>query len=195
MVGWAAMGAAGTGIAASRSGHRSRIDRLGRVRCRLGRGRRRRAQHLSPRIENRLFTQRGLILFRSDSRPPREMMTDLPLRRNRRLAGLEPASPVTIEMIDPVLAVRRRPAWSRRTRLSDWSSGAGASSARAGVAASFGAGLNKSVKGFEDAGEVGIPAARIKAVTQKRQWPDMETPCCAPTRARRSNANWVAMRP
>ncbi|MGA2993187.1 hypothetical protein [Bradyrhizobium sp.] len=36
--------------------------------------------------------------------------------------------------------------------------------------------MNKSVKGFENAGEVERPAERRKAVTQKRQWPDMETP-------------------
>jgi hypothetical protein len=34
---------------------------------------------------------------------------------------------------------------------------------------------NKSVKGFEDAGEAKKPASR-KAATRKRQWPDMETP-------------------
>jgi hypothetical protein len=40
--------------------------------------------------------------------------------------------------------------------------------------------LNKSVKAFEDAGEVERPAARKKAVTYKRQWPDIESPGCAP---------------
>jgi hypothetical protein len=66
---------------------------------------------------------------------------------------------------------------------------------RAGAAASLGAGLNKSVKAFEDAGEVGRPAARRKAVTYKRQWPDIESPGCAPIRGRPSNPTKVAMRP
>jgi hypothetical protein len=38
------------------------------------------------------------------------MMMDLLLRQKSRLVGLVPASAVTIEMIDPVPAGRRRPA-------------------------------------------------------------------------------------
>jgi hypothetical protein len=102
-------------------GHRSCIGHLGRGCHWLRRARRRRTQHLSPRIENRLFTQFGIILFTIDGRPPHHMMTDLLLRRNSRLVGLEPALPVTIDTIDPVLAGHRRSAWLRHTRRSDWS--------------------------------------------------------------------------
>ena len=40
--------------------------------------------------------------------------------------------------------------------------------------------MNKSVKGFENAGKVERPAKRREVVTKKRQWPDMETPVLRP---------------
>lgn len=36
--------------------------------------------------------------------------------------------------------------------------------------------MSKSVKGFEDAGQVERPANKRQAVPHKRQWPDMKTP-------------------
>ncbi len=115
MVGWAAMGAAGAGVAASRAGTEFCIDRLGRGRHRLRRGRRGRVQQLSPRIKNHLFTRCGLVLFRSDGSALYGMMMDQLLHRNLGLVGLEPAFPVTIETVDPVLAGRRRLAWLLHT--------------------------------------------------------------------------------
>jgi len=59
--------------------------------------------------------QRGLILFRSDGSALGGIMMDLLLHRNSGLVGLEPAFPVTIQTIDPVLTGRRRLAWLLHT--------------------------------------------------------------------------------
>ena len=152
-------------------GHGSFVDHLGRRCCRLRRVRRCGAQQLIPRIQNRPVTQRDLVLLGSDDWPLRDITINRLVHRMSRFGGLEPAFAVTIEMIEPVLAQHRRVAGLQHARLA----GAGT-----GAAASLGAGLNKSVKGFENAGNVERPAKSRKAATRERRWPDMENPVLRP---------------
>ena len=62
---------------------------------------------VGPRIQNLLFTQRRFILRWRHNRLLRGMMMGLLFRRNIRLIGLEPAFPMTVETINPVLTWRR----------------------------------------------------------------------------------------
>lgn len=100
------------------SGSISCIDHRGHWCYRLERVRRCRAEQLSPRIQNRLLAQRGTILLGRDHRLLRGMMTDLLLHRNSPRVRLEPAFPVAVEMVDPVLAWRGRLAGLRHALLS-----------------------------------------------------------------------------
>ena len=54
--------------------------------------------------------------------------------------------------------------------------------------------MNKSAKGFEDAGDAERPARRTKVAKQNRKIPDMKTPGAAPPRERPLAATWVTMR-